>query len=113
MAMQVAAIREPIWLYWPIWLLSSCRPAVTGILLMSLNTKVGHRKSFQAPVKLNRKMTIRIGRMAGSMMRVKIWKSVAPSISAASSSSFGMPFMKLRTRKMFATLPRPGMMQAQ
>lgn len=51
--------------------------------------------------------------MAGSMMRVKIWKSEAPSISAASSSSFGMPFMKLRTKKMFATLPRPGTMQAQ
>ena len=80
---------------------------------MSLKTRVGQRKSFHAPVKANRKITIRIGRMEGSMMLRKMRKSPAPSISAASSISLGIPFMKLRTRKIFATFPKPGMMQDQ
>ena len=46
----------------------SCRPAVTGILLMSLNTKVGHRKSFQRHMIEKIASTARAGRASGRMI---------------------------------------------
>ena len=45
---------------------------------------------------------------------VKIWKSVAPSISAGLVQfPSGCPSAKLQHQEDVATLPRPGMMQAQ
>ena len=49
---------------------------------------------------------ISAGRISGRMIRKKIPKWLQPSISAASSSSFGMPRMNCMIMKMKKAIPK-------
>ena len=49
---------------------------------------------------------INAGRISGRMIRKKIPKWLQPSISAASSSSFGMPLMNCMIMKTKKAMPK-------
>ena len=61
-----------------------------GVVVGTGEVDEGEKKSFQ--VKMNVKIAVvaRAGVSSGRMIRQKIWKKPAPSISAASSSSRGV-----------------------
>ena len=65
-------------------------PTVTVMLVIGVTTRNGHRKLFQAPMKVMMASAVVTPQFIGRKMRKKIWNSLAPSISAASRNSFGI-----------------------
>ena len=70
-------------------------------------------QSFQWPTMLNSPTVARLGPSSGKMTWINVWNGVAPSIQAASSTSWGRPRMKFIRMIMLYTGSAPGRISAQ
>src|SRR5438445_10989605 len=86
---RLAMTSEAIRTFWGIWADNDAIPTLIDILSVSGSTSSGQTKSFHTVTTDRIDTTPMIGRETGSTIDHRMRNGDAPSISAASSSSFG------------------------
>ncbi len=89
------------------------RPTESGCRAGLGSTSNGQRNSFHAPITVMSEVTPMIGLDIGRTMRQKIWNGPAPSIFAASNTSFGSASKNRVTSSTLNALAAPGSHTAQ